>query len=75
MEALRRGVAELGALTGLAQPPRRIEAVDISNTSGSEVVGGIVVFVDGRPSKKDYKRYKIKTVEGQDDYESMREVV
>lgn len=74
-EKVRRGVAELGALTGLAQPPRRIEAVDISNTSGSEVVGGIVVFVDGRPSKKDYKRYKIKTVEGQDDYESMREVV
>ena len=71
----RLGGALLGALTGLAQPTRRIEAVDISNTSGSEVVGGIVVFVDGRPSKKDYKRYKIKTVEGQDDYESMREVV
>ena len=74
-EKVRRSVAELAALTGLAEPPRRIEAIDISNTSGSEVVGGIVVFVDGRPSKKDYKRYKIKTVEGQDDYESMREVV
>ena len=74
-EKVRRSVAELAALTGLDTPPRRIEAIDISNTSGSEVVGGIVVFVDGRPSKKDYKRYKIKTVEGQDDYESMREVV
>ena len=74
-EKLRRSVEELAELTGLSVPPRRIEAVDISNTGASEVVGGIVVFVDGRPSRKDYKRYKIKTVDGQDDYESMREVI
>ena len=74
-EKLRRSVEELGALLGMEAPPNRIEAVDISNTSGSEVVGGLVTFVNGRPSKKDYKRYKIKSVDGQDDYESMREVI
>ncbi|NLT57691.1 MAG: excinuclease ABC subunit UvrC [Clostridiales bacterium] len=74
-EKLRRSVEELQALLGLERPPLRIEAVDISNTAGSESVGGMVTFVNGRPSKKDYKRYKIKSVEGQDDYESMREVI
>jgi len=74
-ERVERGVAELGKLCGLTEAPARIEALDISNTAGSEVVGGLVVFRNGKPSKGDYKRYKVKTVEGQDDYDSMREII
>ncbi len=66
---------EMGRMLGLSKPPTYIEAYDISNLSGSEVVGGMVVFKDGRPYKKAYRRFKIKTVEGQDDYASMREVI
>ena len=52
---------------------RRAEAYDISNTSGVESVGSMVVFEDGRPKKNDYRKFKIKTVKGPDDYKSMRE--
>jgi excinuclease ABC subunit C len=55
--------------------PDRIEAFDISNTGASDIVGSMTVFVKGRPSKKDYKRYKVKSQSGQDDYHSMEEVV
>ena len=48
---------------------------DISNTSGVESVGSMVVFEDGRPKKNDYRKFKIKTVKGPDDYKSMREVL
>lgn len=54
---------------------RRAEAYDISNTSGVESVGSMVVFEDGRPKKNDYRKFKIKTVKGPDDYKSMREVL
>lgn len=53
----------------------RAEAYDISNTNGIESVGSMVVFEDGRPKKNDYRRFKIKTVKGPDDYASMREVL
>ena len=54
---------------------RRAEAYDISNTSGVESVGSMVVFEDGRPKENDYRKFKIKTVKGPDDYKSMREVL
>ncbi|MGX7132979.1 excinuclease ABC subunit UvrC [Enterococcus songbeiensis] len=55
--------------------PIRIEAFDNSNIMGTNPVSAMVVFVDGKPSKKDYRKYKIKTVVGPDDYASMREVI
>jgi excinuclease ABC subunit C len=53
----------------------RIEAYDISNTNGIESVGSMVVFEDGRPKNKDYRKFRIRTVKGPDDYKSMREVL
>ena len=55
--------------------PVRIEAFDNSNIQGTSPVAGMVVFVNGKPSKKDYRKFKIKTVVGPDDYASMREVI
>ena len=66
---------ELGRLLGLSKPPEYIEAYDISNTAGENNVAGMVVFEDGLPLKSAYKRFRIKTVVGQDDYGSMREVI
>jgi len=65
---------ELGTLLGITRP-EYIEAYDISHTAGSGMVAGMVVFEGGRPLKSAYKRFAIKTVVGQDDYASMREVV
>jgi excinuclease ABC subunit C len=59
----------------LTRLPHRIECYDISNTQGSESVASRVVFVDGAPDKNLYRRYKIKTVEGSNDFASMREVL
>lgn len=59
----------------LKKAPRLIEGMDISNTSGTDAVGSLVVFKDGRPLKKSYRHYKIKTIEGPDDFGMMREVV
>ncbi|MBE6733020.1 MAG: excinuclease ABC subunit UvrC [Ruminococcaceae bacterium] len=66
---------ELGRILGLSSIPRYIEAYDISNTAGSENVAGMVVFRDGRPYKKAYRLFKIKSFYGQDDYRSMAEVL
>ncbi|MBN1587669.1 MAG: excinuclease ABC subunit UvrC [Candidatus Omnitrophica bacterium] len=55
--------------------PRRLEAFDISNIQGAQTVASMVVFEDGKPLKADYRHYKIKDVEGIDDFESMRQVV
>ena len=55
--------------------PTRIEAFDNSNISGTNPVSAMVVFIDGKPAKKEYRKYKIKTVTGPDDYASMREVI
>jgi excinuclease ABC subunit C len=62
------------SLFNLRQVPRRIECMDISNLQGTDIVGAIVVFTDGMPIKRDYRRYKIKTVSGQDDFGSIYEV-
>ena len=59
----------------LGSNPERIEAFDISNTGSSDIVASMTVFVRGKPSKKDYRRFKIKSRYGQDDYHSMEEVV
>ena len=66
---------ELARLLGLPTAPRYIEAYDISNTSGSENVAGMIVYKDGRPYKPAYKRFKIKSFIGQDDFRSMAEVL
>ena len=56
-------------------PPKRIESYDISNTSGFDIVAGMVVFCDGKPKRSEYKRFKIRDLDGPDDYTSMRQVV
>ena len=66
---------ELARLLGLPEPPAYIESYDISNLAGGENVAGMVVFENGRPLKSAYRKFRIKTVEGQDDYASMREVI
>ncbi|CAN7179453.1 excinuclease ABC subunit UvrC [Peribacillus frigoritolerans] len=67
-------VENLGKQLGI-YTPHRIEAFDNSNIQGSDPVSALVVFIDGKPEKREYRKYKIKTVLGPDDYESMREVV
>jgi len=67
-------VENLGKQLGI-YTPHRIEAFDNSNIQGSDPVSALVVFIDGKPEKREYRKYKIKTVQGPDDYESMREVV
>ncbi|TGB04121.1 excinuclease ABC subunit UvrC [Halobacillus salinus] len=57
------------------ETPHRIEAFDNSNIQGADPVSAMVVFIDGKPNKKEYRKYKIRDVEGPDDYETMREVV
>ncbi|MEV5110067.1 excinuclease ABC subunit C [Bacillus nitratireducens] len=57
------------------ETPYRIEAFDNSNIQGTNPVSAMIAFIDGKPAKKEYRKYKIKTVQGPDDYESMREVV
>lgn len=65
----------LGELLGLENAPRYIESYDISNQNGTANVAGMVVFEDGKPLKKAYRKFEIKTVTGQDDYGSMAEVI
>ncbi|MFQ3542567.1 excinuclease ABC subunit UvrC [Halobacillus rhizosphaerae] len=55
--------------------PHRIEAFDNSNIQGADAVSAMVVFIDGKPNKKEYRKYKVRNVEGPDDYETMREVI
>ncbi|HOV26421.1 MAG TPA: excinuclease ABC subunit UvrC [Pseudobacteroides sp.] len=69
------GVIELAGLLGLKVPPQRIEAYDISNTGMSEIVASMVVFENGSPANKEYRRFKIKSVDGQNDYGSMQETI
>ena len=66
---------QLGEALGLPEPPRRIEGFDISNTQGVLSVASMVVFIDGEPAPKEYRRYRIKTVEGANDFASMNEVL
>lgn len=69
-----KAIEELGTQMGI-QTPIRIEAFDNSNIQGVDPVSAMVTFVDGKPDKKNYRKYKIKTVQGPDDYKSMHEVV
>ena len=64
----------LGKMLNLPAP-QRIEAFDISNISGTDIVAGMVVFVDGKPKKGDYKRFSLRDIAGQDDYASMHQVI
>ena len=66
---------ELSELLGLKTAPRRIEAYDISNTAGNENVASMIVFINGRPEKAFYRKFKIKSFVGQDDFRSMNEVL
>ncbi len=66
---------ELQEALSLPHPPVRMECYDISTTQGVEVVGSMVVFEHGVPHKSDYRRFKVRTVEGQDDFASMKEVL
>ncbi|MCB9833694.1 MAG: excinuclease ABC subunit UvrC [Planctomycetes bacterium] len=68
-------LGELRRQLDLVHLPRRIECYDISNLMGAHVVGSGVAFLDGRPDKNRYRRYKIKSVVGQDDFKSMAEVI
>jgi excinuclease ABC subunit C len=74
-EYIPKILSELMNDLNMALLPRRIEAFDNSNIQGSSPVAGMVCFIDGKPSKKDYRKFNIKSVEGIDDFESMREVV
>lgn len=64
-----------GHLLGLETPPKRIESYDISNTGASDIVASMVVYVDAKPLKRDYRHFKLKDMEGPDDYASMRQVL
>ena len=70
-----KGLVELAKKLDLSEVPKRIESYDISNISGSDNVAAMVVFVDGKPSKKDYRYFKIKSFEGANDYLAMQEVI
>ena len=63
------------SVLGLKSRPLRIEAFDISNIGGAKAVGSMVTFIDASPSKNDYSRFKIKSVEGIDDYAMLKEVL
>ena len=70
-----RGVLNLLGKMLSMNPPDRIESYDISNISGTDIVGSMVVFQDGKPKKSAYKRFKIQDMPGQDDYGSMRQML
>ena len=68
-------VGELGVLLGLEKPPVYIEAYDISNFGGQTIVGGMVVFENGRPLRKNYKRFTIREQAQPDDYAAMDQML
>lgn len=71
----RMGIVNLlGKMLGISTP-QRIESFDISNISGTDIVASMVVFVDGKPQKRDYKRFSIRDMAGQDDYACMQQVI
>jgi excinuclease ABC subunit C len=72
---MKEALEELKNYLNLESPPKRIEAFDISNTQGTESVASMVVYEDGFPKKEDYRKFKIKTVEGPNDFESIKEAV
>jgi excinuclease ABC subunit C len=74
-ETVPHGVQALQKDLRLDRLPRRMECFDISNMQGTDPVASMVVFVDGKPRKSEYRKYRIRSVEGPDDFASMREVV
>ena len=74
-DATKLACERLQKLLGLKKYPRRIECFDISHISGVDKVGSMTVFIDGEPSKNDYRRFKIKTVEGNNDFACLKEVL
>ena len=74
-DVIQQAMSELEEELSLPLPLRRMECYDISHIQGSDSVGSMVVFEDGQPKRSQYRRFKIKTVEGVDDFESMREVL
>lgn len=74
-ERTEGAVRALAEALSIDKPPRRIEGFDISNTQGAQSVASMVVFIDGAPAYKEYRHYRIKTVEGPNDFASMEEVV
>jgi excinuclease ABC subunit C len=71
----KKGLAGLRKVLGLPHPPRTIEGVDIAHLGGSDTVASLVRFIDGLPFKPGYRRFRIKSVQGIDDFASIREVV
>ena len=65
----------LGRMLGLDTPPRRLESYDISNTGSSDIVASMVVYTDGRPTKGDWRRFKLRDMDGPDDYAAMEQVL
>jgi excinuclease ABC subunit C len=76
-EATRRAevLAELARVVGLSRPPVRIECFDNSHLGGDDPVAAMAVFLDGKPARAEYRRYRIKSAKGGDDYEGMREIL
>ena len=74
-ERLKGSLALLQQRLGLEQPPRRMEAYDISNIAGTDIVASMTVFCDGKPKKSDYRHFKLEGLDGQDDYGAMRQVL
>jgi len=72
---LVKGLRELAASLGLTEPPKRIEAYDVANVQGEHATGSMVTFVNGRPEKKWYRRFTIKTVHGSNDPAMMAEIL
>jgi excinuclease ABC subunit C len=71
----RKGLDKLGDVLGLEAPPRSMECIDIAHLQGEATVGGLVCFIDGKPFKPGYRRFRIGSVEGVDDYAAIREVL
>ena len=74
-EIHNEALKDLAELLGLEELPHRIEAFDISNIQGVDSVGSMIVFEKGKPKNSDYRRFKIKSVKGANDYDSMREIL
>lgn len=74
-ELLESALAELALHLNLPEPPRRIECYDISNISGAQAVGSMVVMLDGEPARSEYRRFRIRGLDGPDDYAMMQQVL
>ena len=75
VEIVPKMIRSLQEDLNLSAPPRRIEGFDISHLGGTETVASLVCFIDGKPAKREYRKFQIKTVEGIDDFASMKEVI